>query len=116
MRLVGDTERFTPMDYWEKKGIEKPQTKIVCAACIVFHNENEVLLVGARHFDAVMRNQATLMGIDLSKTPGKISGFIDQFGYFHEREEALAIVKAFGQPFNQERNGSSTKLFSEGLY
>lgn len=43
-------------------------------------------------------------------------GFIDQFGAFHDREEALRIVKRAFQPFSPERNGSETQLFSEGLY
>jgi len=43
-------------------------------------------------------------------------GFINQFGEFLTREEALDVVKESGQPFDIERNGHAHKLFSEGLY
>jgi hypothetical protein len=105
---------MTAPDYWEKNGIEKPQSVIVCAANIVELNGAEVTLVGARHFDSVMKAQAKLMGV--TNYGSHRSGFIDQFGDFYDRKEALAIVKASGQPFNAERNGSDDELFSEGLY
>jgi len=42
-------------------------------------------------------------------------GFIDQFGDFLTREEAMQIVKENGQPFNKERNGCNKDLYSEGI-
>lgn len=98
------------MDYWEKSGIKKPQQIIVCAA----NKFDNVILCGARHWDKVMRAQADAMGIRGGREE---QGFIDQFGDFLTREEAMAIVKMNGQSFNIKRNGGSdNELFSEGLY
>ena len=96
-------------DYWQENGIEKPQRIIVCAACKFC----DLILCGARHWDSVMCAQADIIGI---KGGNEEQGFIDQFGDFHNREEAMKIVKESGQPFNRSRNGGDTILFSEGLY
>lgn len=96
-------------DYWETHGLKKPKEIIVCAAnrlgCLIF--------CGARHCDRTMYRQANAAGINLVGTE---QGFINQFGEFRTREEALKIVLENGQPFNAKRNGSKTELFSEGLY
>ena len=102
-------------DYWKDNGITKPSQVVVCAAC----RFNGVILCGARHFDNVMLSQIDHMveGTKPSKPDEHWEqGFIDQFGDFLTREEAMAIVKENGQPFNIERNRGDTVLFSEGLY
>ena len=44
-------------------------------------------------------------------------GFIDQFGVFYNREEAMVIALAAGQDIDYKRNGGdSLILYSEGLY
>jgi len=97
-------------DYWEENGIEKPQQVVVCAAIRI----DNLIIAGARHFDKVMRSQLNHMdGVNASCGE---QGFIDQFGDFLTREEAMEIVKKNGQPFNIERNRGDTYLFSEGLY
>lgn len=96
-------------DYWTKNGITKPQEVIVCAA----NRKKGLIFCGARHCDKVMRAQAHAARTNLIASE---QGFINQFGEFRTREEALQIVLENGQPFNAERNGSSTDLFSEGLY
>jgi hypothetical protein len=96
-------------DYWEKNGIVKPQEIIVCAA----NRKGGVIFAGARHCDKVMHRQAKAAGTNLTVSE---QGFINQFGEFRTREEALKIVLENGQPFNKKRNGSTTELFSEGLY
>ena len=116
MRIVGDQKYFTHFEYWESNGLEKPVTKIVCAASIIEHNGKEILLVGARHFDSQMRNQIENLGLKNGDYKRKEQGFIDQFGYFHNRKEALKIVLENGQPFDPKRNGSNEELFSEGIY
>jgi len=96
-------------DYWKDNGIEKPQQIVVCAA---IRTTGGLIICGARHCDKVMRRQATAAGVNL-KSPEQ--GFIDQFGDYLTREEALKIaVKTTGVNF--QRNGSETELFSEGLY
>lgn len=103
-------------DYWKDNGIDKPQEVIVCAAV----RAGELMLVGARHYDRVMRLQIDRMYPTswrmYKQEYGESQGFINQFGEFRTREEALAIVKQNGQPFNEQLNGSKTELFSEGLY
>ena len=98
-------------DYWEENGIEKPQQVVVCPACKL----DSVMVCGARHFDHVMRNQMNHMDQDLDWKKAE-QGFIDQFGYFLTRKEAMQIVKGTNQPFNAGRNGGTAYLFSEGLY
>jgi len=96
-------------DYWQENGLTKPQEIIVCAA----NYKDGTIFCGARHCDRVMRYQAAAANTTLTASK---QGFINQFGEFLTREEALKIVLENGQPFNSERNGSKTELFSEGLY
>lgn len=100
-------------DYWEDNNIEKPQEIIVCAANLY---KSGLILCGARHWDKIMISQADC--IDKEHRMGiPEQGFINQFGEFKTRIEAMEIVKQNGQPFNKERNGGSGKeLYSEGLY
>ena len=97
------------MNYWTDNGSIKPPQIVVCAAILV----GDVVVCGARHCDKVMRKQAEAMGIKLNNAQ---QGFIDQFGDFLTREEAMKIVKQNGQSFNIERNRGDSVLFSEGLY
>ena len=96
-------------DYWEDNGIQKPKQIVVCAA----NKFDDVILCGARHWDKIMCKQANMMGI---KGGTEEQGFIDQFGTFLTREEAMQIVKDNGQAFDEDRNGQYDELFSEGLY
>ena len=81
---------------------------IVCAAC-----ENKgAIITGARHWDKIMRDNplAEIEGVWKQ-------GFIDQWGRFYNRIDAMEAVIDSGQPFNQKRNGvEGLGLFSEGLY
>lgn len=97
-------------DYWKDNGIKKPKQFVVCAAN---RFPDGMILCGARHWDNIMCAQADAMGI---KGGNEQQGFIDQFGDFLTREEAMRIVKENGQRFDIERNGGSHVLFSEGLY
>jgi hypothetical protein len=85
-------------------------TRIVAAACII----DGTVFVGARHFDPVMRAQIKRAG--LSPLTHE-QGFIDQWGRYYTREEAMDVVLVSGQPFDAKRNsGNGEMLFSEGLY
>ena len=97
-------------DYWVENGLVKPQQVVVCAA----NKLGDVILCGARHWDPIMHAQADQM--PLLKFTRAEQGFINQFGEFLTREEAYEIVQKNGQPFNSERNCSTSKLYSEGLY
>ena len=103
-------------DNWQPPVDVKPW--MVCAACSwqgVGPIGEGRLVLGARHWDDNMRMTALRCGF-----PNLLDwdqGFIDQWGRFYSREEAMAAVKASGQPFDIERNGGKDeKLYSEGLY
>ena len=99
------------IEYWDQNGITPPVEKVVCAANRL---EDGTILAGARHWDEVMRQQAER--ITGTRKHNAEQGFINQWGVFLTRKEALAVVKTSGQPFDPKRNGSTTLLFSEGLY
>lgn len=89
-----------------------PTRRVVCAAN---RFPGGVLVLGARHFDGVMRQTIKL----LSLTPGsEEQGFIDQAGQFLTRQEAWKVAEAAGQI--QRRVGGDTSqggsLYSENLY
>lgn len=88
---------------------------IVCAACWNF--ESGTMLAGARHFDMVMVSQLEAMDECLLAAINKQweQGFIDQFGTFYTREEALKIAKENGQ-FKRRGEAPAHLLFSEDLY
>ena len=84
---------------------------VVCAAS----RYNDLVICGARHHDKVMNTQIRLLR-SLGHIMPKIGeqGFIDQFGKFLTREDALAIVNSNKQPLRE--NPWSKELFSENLY
>lgn len=98
----------------------KPKAWIVSAAI----RNKDAIITGARHFDSIMHEQIrhyTHATACQSNVPSYAikweQGFIDQYGAFYSREDALQIVKENGQPFNAERNsGAGDELYSEGLY
>ena len=76
----------------------------------------DFVIPGPRHFDDTMHEIISRLNLE-SAAADMEQGFIDQWGRFYSREDAMKMVKASGQPFNLERNGSQdTELFSEGLY
>jgi len=95
---------------------------VVCAACMY----DGVLILGARHWDKVMRQQYDMMRNsdkwkEYSSVPsGSLfeQGFIDQHGVFMDRKEAMKVAIAGGQPVDIERGcgGDTETLYSEGLY
>jgi len=98
-------------DYLADNNIKKPQQVVVCAACKM----GEHIVLGARHFDSRMREQ-----MDRTSCNWKLSeqGFIDQFGEFLTRQEAMKVAIAAGQKVDIERGcgGDKDTLYSEGLY
>lgn len=90
--------------------------KVVAAAC----KQEDLVIVGARHFDKWMHCQLDAMKTAYPKCLSRskwIQGFIDNRGNFLTREEAMILVKESGQEFDIERNGGQYKeLFSEGIY
>ena len=88
-------------------------TRIVCAA----NRYNDVIILGARHFDSAMHRQIAQLDSGLKPdSSGKWEqGFIDQFGNFHDRLEAHIIATAANQIIRRV-GGDDYRLYSENLY
>jgi len=98
-----------------------PMPIIVSAAC----RYEGILIPGPRHWDKTMLRLYGLIktseGMKNYNSPPDPKdfeqGFIDQFGRFFDREEAMIIAKESGQMLDLDRNGpDETILYSEGLY
>ena len=86
--------------------------RIICAA-IEYYG---VIVCGPRHFDATMKKVVNELHWKVPSSKWQ-QGFIDQFGEFHNRREAMVIAIAAGQNIDYKRNGGDNrKLYSEGLY
>lgn len=93
---------------------QKPETqrpRIVAAANK--SKKDGLIVVGARHFDSLMRAQINAAG--RLSTEFNDQGFIDQFGNFYSREEAFIIAGSNGQIIRR-CGGDDGCLFSENLY
>ena len=86
---------------------------VVCAA----NRYGDLIIPSARHHDKVMNEVIKAIGWIKHTGVEVEQGFIDQFGGFMTREEALIVVKQSGQPFDVTRNGGNGRdLYSEGVY
>ena len=91
--------------------------KVVCSAVVVTKNSGEeVTLVGIRHWDKFMRSQAFAFDCTKDCYREEKQGFLDQWGIYMSREEAMQVVIASGQPFDLERNCDDEILYSEGVW
>jgi hypothetical protein len=99
-------------DYWTANNLIKPASRIVCAA---MYKEGRIIC-GARHFDAVMRQQMEASeGIKWWRSCKQ--GFINQFGEFLTREEAYIIALEQGQIYRPDGgSGDKKTLYSEMCY
>ena len=97
-------------DEWQPPADIKPW--MVCAAC----KYGTHIITSARHFDELMHSQIKAAGYRHQMLDAE-QGFIDQWGRFYNRTDAMVAVRRSGQPFSYKRNGSQdTELYSEGLY
>jgi hypothetical protein len=85
--------------------------RVVCAAV---RYPDGSMLVGPRHFDAVMLQQYRSLGLNFQESEAQ-AGFLDQNGVFMDRKEAMLVALAARQigPGSTEQ---SDRLFSEDLY
>ena len=90
------------------------QRKIVCSAII--HNDG-FIVAGVRHYDMVMNNMIRQLPEQYRK-PVRMDqqGFLDQYGDFLTREDALKIAVKNGQIEPKTGNQDCTRLYSEDLY
>lgn len=88
---------------------------VVCAAIM---NRAGDIICGARHYDTVMHQQLQNRKEMPDNARAKdAQGFIDQYGVFMDRHEALKVATDAGQ-INQRRRKTNPvdRLFSEDLY
>jgi len=88
--------------------------RVVCAAC----RYDGVIVVGIRHLDTLMRQTIKAMYPDedggaICRKFSREQGFVDQFGNFLTRKEALKIATEKDQIY---RVTNDNELFSENLY
>lgn len=108
---------MTDVTNWTPPEDVKPW--IVCAANRFVCGSETTIVPGPRHFDETMYALIEALYPHGNMPPGSAweQGFIDQFGRFYTREEAMKVVKENGQPFNADRQGGQDEiLYSEGLY
>lgn len=93
------------------------QRRVVCAAnrILLPVKGTYAMVIGPRHYDPTMRAQiaSTIGGAAAWRVAEQ--GFIDQWGTFMTREEALAVALAAGQRIHR-CGGDETRLYSENLY
>lgn len=90
------------------------QRYIVCAANI--SSDEEVMLIGARHWDRLMHQQADMHPDKAFHIHGQ--GFIDQYGKWYSRQDAWKIAEEAGQ-IRRRCGGDDSDggtLYSENLY
>lgn len=96
------------------------QRRVVCAA-----NQYDIksrtgvekrVFVGVRHFCPIMIENMSQWRTDIIRT-SEIQGFVDQYGVFMDRYEALKVANEAGQ-LNVARTKTfpEDRLFSEDLY
>jgi hypothetical protein len=83
---------------------------VVCAA----NKFGDLIVPGARHFDGIMNALLDALG-DSVESRGHDQGFIDQYGFFINRKDALHIVLTNRQPL-REGVPLLDELYSENLY
>lgn len=123
---VIDLDKFTPFDTALCMRIQKESIKrytsehggwlrIVTAANMTHSPDlGNVVVLGVRHFDVAMHNQYKRLPENFTKVNKTTQGFIDNFGNFHNRKEALKIAISMGQLIAKHEAGR--ELYSEDLH
>lgn len=104
-------------DWWDGR---KLQRRIVCAANrFKLKTGGFIVVPGARHYSPDMAAVIDLIEDQLSTrfVAGEEQGFIDQWGKYHNRQDALIIATHAGQINTVRQKGTPyDTLFSEDLY
>jgi len=87
--------------------------RIVCAANTYNYNGEVLIVPGPRHLDQTMRKLVKTLGLGLKEEIEQ--GFIDQWGNFLNRKEALEVAKRQGQCI-RSIGYEPNQLYSEMLY
>ncbi|WP_368755048.1 hypothetical protein [Klebsiella oxytoca] len=97
---------------------EKITRRVVCAAN-QYESKiggNPLVFIGVRHYCPIMRHSISQL-LSVIDRATEVQGFVDQFGVFMDRKEALKVAKEAGQ-LNVARikTWPDDELFSEDLY
>lgn len=112
--------------YYKQVDADQPPVMriVVCAANKFTIVGRDIIIPSARHWDRIMCDIADLIGMDkISREnnqkirESQVQGFIDQFGDFLTREEALRIA-SHAKQLNRycHKHPSYDELYSEDLY
>jgi len=89
------------------------QPWLVCAAI----RKDTHIICGARHWDNVMRVQVEMLNDVQNHWGTAEQGFIDQWGRFYNREEAMQLARQNAQIIVGDNEMlSEVALYSEDLY
>lgn len=83
------------------------ERQVVCAA----NRYGDLIVLGVRHHCPIMNNTLDLLGIDGFT---KEQGFVDQWGNYMDRVEALEVLEANGRFIRDD--DFMDELYSENLY
>lgn len=84
------------------------ERQVVCAAN---RYNGELIVLGVRHHCPIMNRTLDLLGIDGFT---KEQGFVDQWGNYMDRKEALEVLKANGRFIRDD--DFSDELYTENCY
>lgn len=84
--------------------------QVVCAA----NKYGDKIVLGVRHFCPLMCQHLEALGLDGGLEEHE-QGFVDQWGNFMTRKEALHVLKTNGRFIRDDQYQSET-LYSENLY
>ncbi len=99
---------------------EEPKVPVRVVVCPA-NRYGDIIVLGARHGDSVMSKQLIRLRdtgvIANTHAQGRDQGFIDQWGVYMDRFEALAVATAAGQigRYRPKHSGADW-LCSEDLY
>ena len=91
--------------------------RVVCAANKYELNDGSTkIFTGIRHYCPVMRQNMEFWKLSIKRST-EIQGFVDQYGVFMDRSEALQVAKDAGQlNIARPKTSPEDRLFSEDLY
>lgn len=89
-------------------GFSLENRQVVCAA----NRYGDEIILGVRHFCPLMRKH--LDQLNLKGSEPHEQGFVDQWGNFMDRSEALLVLKSNGRYIRSEE--FIDELYSENIY
>ena len=92
----------------------RKERKVVSSACIA----GGYLILGVRHWDSIMHSTADALGLSSKSKnhdPATDQGFVDNYGLYMGRKEAMLVAKAAGQILDESELRGDL-LFSEDVW